>query len=312
MAIPISNAHKHLGITMSTDLRFKSHVNNILLKFNRNLSPLYSIASSLPRQILLHIYQIYVKPHLDYCDTVVDCHLTVFDKSRLEKAQNRAARLITSTPRRTPTEGLLRELGWTSLECRRRTHRLQLYHKLKFDDRVPGYIKDIVPNTRRSETDRNLRSTQNNQLTIPVIRKASYARSFIPKTTKIWNDLPNALSEEYSSKAFKKGLEGYYDNQSELIYLTLGSKLGNRLHTRIRLNSSDLNEHLVRLGKADSSRCVCGATKENTEHLILSCPLFHLDRVLLFQSISTALGKDFVKMSRFPKLNRLSTGRKAA
>ena len=68
-----------------------------------------------------------------------------------------------------------------------------------------------------------------------------------------------------SSKAFKKGLEDYYDNQSELIYLTLGSKLGNKLHTRIRLNSSDLNEHLVRLGKADSPRCACGATKENTD-----------------------------------------------
>ena len=108
--IPIKDDHKHLGLTMSSDLRFKSHVNNILSKFNRTLSPLYPIASMLPRHVLLHIYQTYAQPHLDYCDTVFDCHLTVSDKARLGKAQNRAARLITGTPRRTPIAGLRADL----------------------------------------------------------------------------------------------------------------------------------------------------------------------------------------------------------
>ena len=58
--IPIRDSHKHLGVTISTDLRFKSHVNNILLKFNRTLSPLFPIASLVPRRILLHIYQMYL------------------------------------------------------------------------------------------------------------------------------------------------------------------------------------------------------------------------------------------------------------
>ena len=57
--IPIRDSHKHLGVTISTDLRFKTHVNNILLKFNRTLSPLFPIASLVPRQTLLHIYKMY-------------------------------------------------------------------------------------------------------------------------------------------------------------------------------------------------------------------------------------------------------------
>ena len=308
MAIPIHDAHKHLGITISADLRFKSHVNNILLKFNRTLSPLYSIASLIPRQVLLHIYQIYAQPHLDYCDTVYDGHLTVFDKSRLEKAQNRAARLITSTPRRTPTAGLLTELGWTSLEDRRRTHRLQVYHKVRFDDRIPKYIKDIIPNTRSSEPSRNLRSTQNNQLTLPITRKASFARSFIPKTTKIWNELPITLSDEHSNKKFKKGLREFNGNPSDILYFTVGSKEGNKLHTRIRLNSSDLNEHKVRLGKSDSPSCDCGAPKESTEHFVLSCPLYHSERMLLFNDLSTVLDTDFTSMSRRSKIELLMNG----
>ena len=108
---PLNASHKHLGLTISTDLRFKSHINSILLKFNRALSPLYPIASVVPRNVLLTIYKVYVQPHLDYCASVYDDHITVFDRSRLEKAQKRAARLITGTPRRTPTAGILEELG---------------------------------------------------------------------------------------------------------------------------------------------------------------------------------------------------------
>ena len=150
IGIPVRDEHKHLGVTMSSDLRFKSHISHVLLKFNRTLSPLYPISSMLPRHILLQIYKMYVQPHLDYCDTVYDSHLTAFDKSRLEKAQNRAARLITSTSRRTLTIGLLAELGWTTLETRRRNHRLQLYHKIKFDQTTPAFIREIIPNSRQS------------------------------------------------------------------------------------------------------------------------------------------------------------------
>ena len=60
ITIPTSDSHKHLGVTVSSDLRFKSHVNNALLKFNRTLSPLFPIACMIPRQILLNIYQMYV------------------------------------------------------------------------------------------------------------------------------------------------------------------------------------------------------------------------------------------------------------
>ena len=90
--------HKHLGLTFSADLKFKQHVNATLLKFNRALSPLYQIASYVPRRELLQIYITYVQPHLDYCSAVYDGNLTTFDSRRLEKAQNRAARLITGIP----------------------------------------------------------------------------------------------------------------------------------------------------------------------------------------------------------------------
>ena len=45
-----------------------------------------------------------VRPHFDYCDSVYDGHIAIRDASRLDTLQNRAARLVTGTLFRTPTE----------------------------------------------------------------------------------------------------------------------------------------------------------------------------------------------------------------
>ena len=306
--IPIKDNHKHLGVTMSSDLRFKSHVNQILLKFNRTLSPLYPIASMLPRQILLKIYNTYVRPHLDYCDAIFDGHLTVADKARLEKAQNRAARLITATPRRTPTAGLLAELGWTSLEIRRRKHKLQLYHKIKFDKSTPTFIADIIPDSRQLESERNLRSTQRNLLTVPMAKSSTFARSFIPATTKLWNEIPNQLRQETSHKLFKKGLSEALGEVSSSPYLSLGHKTGNTLHAKLRLQASDLNEHRYKLGKTDSPKCLCGARREDNHHFLLSCPMFSTERDDMFQQLSAALNLNFQSISQSRKIQIMLYG----
>lgn len=308
MAIPIRDSHKHLGVTISSDLRFKPHVNNILLKFNRTLSPLFPIASLIPRQILLQIYQMYIQPHLDYCDTVFDRHLTVFDKSRLEKAQNRAARLITATPRRTPTAGLRAELGWSTLHDRRHTHRLQLYHKIIFDDRVPNYIKDIIPKTRRSAIERDLRCTETTLITIPAARSASYARSLVPATTRLWNELPDKIREEGSYSMFKKTLSEYLNHITPDSYFSIGSKAGNSLLTQIRLNASNLNEHRIRLGKSGPKSCECGAPNENSEHFLLTCPLFKTERIELYNNLSQILGTSFQDIPHKKKIEIIIYG----
>ena len=87
-------------------------------------------------------------------------NLTTFDSKRIERAQNRAARLITGTIRRTPIDGLMKELGWSSVADRRRKNRLFLLHKLTYDPAVPRFIKDIVPKTRASVVGRQLRMSQ--------------------------------------------------------------------------------------------------------------------------------------------------------
>ena len=195
LPIPIVPDHTHLGLTLSSDLHYHAHINELLLKFNRSISPLYSIARHLPKRILLSVYTTYVQPFLDYCDTIYDGHITAHDSLRLDRAQNRAARLITGTSLRTSTEGLRHELGWTTLTDRRLIHRLDFYHKLKFDTRVPTFIKSILPQTRNLIISRTLRQVDTH--TLPVTRTSAYYKSFIPSTTRSWNSLPRANTGKY-------------------------------------------------------------------------------------------------------------------
>jgi len=93
--VPVVSCHKHLGIHISTCLRFHNHVNEIIRKVNAALGPLYAIAKYIPRQILQQIYSTYIRPNFDYGDIIYHGHITTTDSLRLERLQNRAARLVT-------------------------------------------------------------------------------------------------------------------------------------------------------------------------------------------------------------------------
>ena len=72
-----TSEHKHLGLTFSTDLKFHSHVKDTIQKVNRALSPLYSVARFLPRDVLVQIYTTNIEPLFDYCDVIYDKQLTM-------------------------------------------------------------------------------------------------------------------------------------------------------------------------------------------------------------------------------------------
>ena len=306
--ISLAREHKHLGLTFSSDLKFKQHVNETLLKFNRALSPLYQIASHIPRRQLLQVYNMYVQPHLDYCSAVYDGNLTKFDNRRLEKAQNRAARLITGTIRRTSVACLLKELGWCSVTDRRRKKRLMLFHKLMYDPAVPEFIKAIVPKTKKSAIDRPLRNMSNHILAQPISRTTTYSRSFIPSTTRIWNELPTELRLADSHKAFKKDMGDIIGAKGPNPFNLYGSKKGNILHTRIRLHSSSLNAHRHAFGLTLSPQCQCGHKSEDTVHFFLHCPQYSSSRLELFQTLTVLLRRNFEYLSSKKQIEILLNG----
>ena len=289
--IPKTNSHKHLGLTLSTDLRFHIHINDIIRKVNTALSPLYPVASILTRPILEKIYITYVRPYFDYCDAIFDGHLTAYDERRLETLQNRAARLVTGTYFRTSTDKLRLELGWDRLTTRRKIHRLTLFWHLTQSTHAPDYIKQTLPQTRDTDTVRTLRNASS--LTLPHNRTSQFQKSFVPDTTRTWNTLPPDIRSQGSLRSFKKDVTALLGARPPPHYYVVGSKFGNKIHTQLRLGNSDLNAHLYQIQKHPHPHCQCGHKTETTTHFILHCPLYAPQRQALFQNISAELSINF-------------------
>lgn len=306
--IPLTAEHKHLGLTFSSDLKFKRHVNEALLKFNRALSPLYQTASYIPRRELIQIYTTYVQPHLDYCSAVYGGNLTTFDSTRLEKAQNRAARLITGTVRRTHVAGLREELGWSSVADRRKKDKLLLFHRLVHDHVIPEFIRAIAPNTREAVSGIPLRSTTEITLRQPGSRTAAYSRSFVPSTTRCWNELPTELRLLDSHKRFKKKIGELMGPDRPNPFYIYGSKRGNILHTRLRLNASSLKAHRFSFGHIESPQCLCGYKNEDTTHFLLHCPQYDIAREELYDSLTTLLRHNFKDLFLKEQINIMLNG----
>ena len=304
--VPFTKSHTHLGLTLSTDLRFNDHINNIIKKVNIALSPLYPIAKFLPREILVEIYDIYIRPIFDYGDIVYDGLITTRDRLRLERLQMRAARLVTGTPFYTSHNKLRTELGWDTLDARRTKHRLIQYYKLLDPHAdVPQYIRDIIPQTRHHNTGLALRNA--NTITLPNNRTTLFQKSFIPNTTKLWNNLPESIRTVPSLKTFKGAIDSRFGAEVPPSFYSIGSKQGNILHTRLRLNSSVLNAHLFEIQKSSSPCCECGSPRETVAHFVLNCPRFNVLRSELFDQVSQIL-PDFARINNLNKLNVLLHG----
>ena len=168
----------------------------------------------------------------------------------------------------------------------------------------------MIPETRQADTGQALRNS--NRLTLPGARTCSYQRSFIPQTSSNWNSLPNSIQLCQDRKQFKRDIKILHSTPHPPHYYTLGTKLGNTLHTQLRVGMSRLNAHQYTIQKNTDPACACGHKHENTNHFILDCPLFTSERTDLFTKMSLQLNIDITKLTNATKLNILLFGHKTS
>ena len=96
------------------------------------------ISFLIPRCTRETLYLSMVRPILDYGSVVLD-NMKLYLKQRLESIQRRAAVICTDAFARTPTINLLKELGWSSLDDRRKYLRLSIFNKM-VNKKAPSYL----------------------------------------------------------------------------------------------------------------------------------------------------------------------------
>ena len=191
---------KYLGVTITNDLRWNTHISNICTKANRTLGFLRRTLFSCPQNVKEAAYKSMVRPILEYGSSVWDPHPDKLQEE-LEKVQNRAARFVTRNYvyETGSMTGILGQLKWESLKKRRKDNRLILLYKgLKGTARIP--TDDLIHKTRRGRNQHSL------AFQIPSASKDIYMYSFFPQTIRDLNDLPESLisSSELSDDSVSK------------------------------------------------------------------------------------------------------------
>ncbi|KAI8514688.1 hypothetical protein Bbelb_072790 [Branchiostoma belcheri] len=182
-------AAKYLGVTLQTDLSWGKHIDNTSSKANRMLCLLRRNLRVRSRKTKELAYKALVRPILEYASSVWDPHSNQ-NINKLEKVQRRAARFVLHRYRNTSSvSAMLEQLQWPTLQNRRRNNRLTMLYKITQGLAcVSCEALKLLPgnSTRR----RRGHSQQYQQLPC----RTNYRQySFLPRTIRDWNSLPEEL-----------------------------------------------------------------------------------------------------------------------
>ena len=195
----VENA-KYLGITISSNLKWNKHIQNMTSKANKTLGFIRRNLKINSVTIKDRAYQALIRPKLEYCCTVWDPYTTENINS-IEKVQRRAARYVCSNYKYTESvTNMINTLHWPTLQERRLKSRLNMFHRIT-NNKIAIPHTDILiksqSNTRSSheQTYRQIRCS-----------KDSYKFSFFCQTIKDWNKLPEPIACSTTTECFKEKL----------------------------------------------------------------------------------------------------------
>ncbi len=220
------------------------------------------------------MYKSYISPVFDYCSTIwANCSKQ--QELSLEKLHLDALRTICGAVRGTSHEKLYAETSSKPLSKRREYLQLTVFYKM-INNLTPQYLSNLVPQQTGNVSNYCLR----NQTKLQSIRCKTdlYARSFLPHTSKLWNDLPNEICNADTITAFKRLLNQNNQYSPKYFDLNFGSRSNQILHCRLRLGCSDLNAEKYHRFISDDPTCSCGHILEDSLHYFFYCRNFTVIR----------------------------------
>ncbi len=201
--------HKYLGVYLSTNLKFNTHIDFICPKANRTLGFLRRNLHGYTRDIKHIAYNTFVRPTLENCSTAWDPH-TRTNIDRLEQVNTKAARFITNNYTQTPgiTTRLKQQINMDPLHIRRQAHRLTLMYKI-----TNNYI-DIDPHTYlHSTNNQRTRNTHNQTYQTYYANTDAYKHLYFPRTIRDWNRLPQHILNSNTIDSFTKQTHMHFSPQ---------------------------------------------------------------------------------------------------
>lgn len=197
---------KLLGVLIDEKLSWEDHINDkVIPKVLKGLRMLRNVRTLLTIPQLVSLYQALVMPHFDYCSILWgNCGSTL--KTKVQKLQNRAARIITRSGYEIRSSEILSSLGWCDLDTRRKRQRSTLMYKI-MNGVAPEYLREMFVLVNEAH-HHNLRCSDTN-VKIPQPHSEYLKRSLSYDGALLWNSLPSTIRNVISVNSFNNLINVY-------------------------------------------------------------------------------------------------------
>ncbi len=178
-------SNPYLGVEIQDDLTFTIHISKITKKASSKLGFIRRNLKGCPERLKELAYFALVRSGIEYASTVWDPILQK-DIMEVEKIQRSAARVVKNEYRRGPEisiTALIEELGWDSLQERRKNARLCMLYKA-----ANGVV--ALPQEYLITQDKRTRGGNSSNFKHIRAKKKQSEQSFVVRTIPEWNGLP--------------------------------------------------------------------------------------------------------------------------
>ena len=189
---------KSLGMVIDDSLSWNKHAEETCKKISCGIGMLKRLRPFINQSTAVDIYKSLIEPHFDYCSGVwYGTSKTMCD--RLQKLQNRAARVITKSDIDKSATSLRKLLNWDDVDSRRKKQlAISMYKSIH--GLCPSYIKDMFVSRSLVHDLRNMK----HKLSLPKPRTDYLKKSFSYCGAEVWNSLPPEIRGAKSLSLFKK------------------------------------------------------------------------------------------------------------
>ena len=148
---------------------------------------------------LINLYRSIIEPHFRYCCSVWGCCSST-DKNRLQKLQNRAARIITCSRFDASAVPIIKSLGWQTIEEMIGSESKIMEFKA-LNGLAPQYLSELF--SRNSQGSHHSLPNTSTDLKLPLMKTGNGQKVFSYRGAKYWNSLSAESKQAAKLNSFK-------------------------------------------------------------------------------------------------------------
>ena len=210
-SVLLSDDIKVLGVTLDSYLTMDKHISTVCKSAFYHIRSLRHIRSVLTDEMAKSIAFSLVCSRLDYANSLL-YGTTQKNIARLQRVQNTLAKVVAGHifPSHTHSSIILNHLHWLPIDYRIRFKLAVLTHSVLFSGQ-PEHLRSVLSHYCPS---RSLRSSNTNQLSVPLVRTVFGSRGFSVAAPTVWNSLPAEVRTCPSSSTFRRLLKTHFFQQA--------------------------------------------------------------------------------------------------